>query len=174
MYIKKNLISLLTFKFLLCFLLNSYSQNEYKKINIVSDNEYIRSDYRSNLGRVSSSSPNLTYNSSESTYYNSCYLDSKKANSISYEDFTINVSLKDIKPRGNMYDFRIPIRNLNAKTGNQYYSLNNPKQKQNVSDIYWGFIINVSHNGVDESITIWIKKQQKILMESKKIIQITI
>lgn len=155
---KKISYSLLTLFFLICVLDSTHSQNTYSKIHIVSNNEFTRTVYKSDLGSVSTASSNLTYNSNLSTYYNTCYLDAKKSNTISHEDFTIDLYLKDINPRNGRYDFEIPIKNLNAKTGYQYYSTNYPKLKQNVEDIYWGFVLNVRHKGIDESIVIWIKK----------------
>lgn len=158
---KKNLHLLLSLFFLLCFLDSIHSQNTYSKIHIVSDDEFLKDETKYDIGYVNSASSSLTYKSSESSYYNSCYLDTKKSSSILHEDYTINVSLNNIRPRGGIYTFSIPIRNSNAKTGYQYYSTVNPKLKQKVDDIYWGLVINVSHSGINESIVIWIKKITK-------------
>ena len=147
--------------FLLCATGTPYSQNVNSKIHIVSEDEYKRDVSIYDIGTTSNTSSRLLFSRSELSYYNSCYFDKKKSDTILYEDFTINVSLKHIEPRSSMYFFEIPIRNLNAEAGYKYFSEENPKLKQNVDDIYWGFKLNITHNGIDESILIWLKMDSK-------------
>lgn len=161
------------FKFLflsLCLLFLSqtiFSQQSYSKINIVSDKEYTKNEYKFEIGSISSVSSNLSYDSSKLLYYNPCFLDTKRNSTILHEDFTINIKLDNITPRSECYEFSIPIRNLSAETDHYYYSNANPKLKQNFDDIYWGLALNVSHSGINESIIIWIKKFSRNYYGSK-------
>ena len=131
-------------------------------IKIESDNAFLRNEYQFDIGTISNVGPNLSYNSASSSYYNPCYLNVKKVTSIAYESFSINTNLLSIKPRNGSYEFKIPIRNLNAKDDLLYYSMSNPKQKQKVKDIYWGFIISTyDKNYVSKDVQVWIHKELK-------------
>lgn len=127
-------------------------------IKIVSDKDFIKNEYKTNIGTASSSSDNLSFISKSNSYYNSCFK-SKKDESINFASFIINTSLLNINPRGGQYVFKLPIRNLHANDNYRYWSDDNPSKKQKVEDIYWGFSISLTQNSRNETITLWLNKR---------------
>ena len=92
------------------------------------------------------------------TYYNPNY-QSKNSNSIDFKTVTRYFYVKPDRKRSWRLEFT--ISNLNAEQGYSYYCTSTPKQKQDVSQIYWGVLIGYKANGVDRTSKIWFKRRDK-------------
>ena len=92
------------------------------------------------------------------TYYNPNY-QNKNSNNIDFKTVTRYFYVKPDRKR--WWSFKFTLSNLNAEKGYMYYSTSNPKQKQNVSQIYWGVLIGYKANGVNRTSKIWFKRSDK-------------
>ena len=92
------------------------------------------------------------------TYYNPNY-QNKNSNNIEFKTVTRYFNVRPDRKRS--WSFKFTLSNLNAEKGYMYYSTSNPKQKQNVSQIYWGVLIGYKANGVNRTSKIWFKRSDK-------------
>ena len=92
------------------------------------------------------------------TYYNPNY-QSKNSNTIDFKTVTRYFYVKPDRKRS--WRFKFTLTNLNAEQGYSYWCTSNPKQKQHVSQIYWGVLIGYKANGVDRTSKIWFKRSDK-------------
>ena len=92
------------------------------------------------------------------TYYNPNY-QNKNSNNIEFKTVTRYFNVRPDRKR--LWRFNFTLSNLNAKQGYSYWSTSNPKQKQHVSQIYWGVLIGYKANGVDRTSKIWFKRSDK-------------
>ena len=92
------------------------------------------------------------------TYYNPNY-QNKNSNNIEFKTVTRYFNVRPDRKR--WWSFKFTLSNLNAEKGYMYYSTSNPKQKQNVSQIYWGVLIGYKANGVNRTSKIWFKRSDK-------------
>lgn len=90
------------------------------------------------------------------SYYNPNWQDMNRSGGIDYKVATCNLYISPSHKRA--WEFRIPITNLNAEKGYSYYSNSNPNKKQSFDQIYWGFLICMVVDGVEKTITVWLKR----------------
>lgn len=162
--IKIKALNILALSLMLFLGESIYAQKKtYNKIVIVSVNEILTAEEHSNLGIVSNVSSNLRSNNNESVYYNPCYFNLRKEKKIPFETYRINFPFKGnstlkIDPSRKSYEFEMMLDNLNSDEGYRYSSVANSKKKMTVDNIFWGFVVNIAHKGINESITIWLRK----------------
>ncbi len=92
------------------------------------------------------------------TYYNPNY-QNKNSNNIEFKTVTRYFNVRPDRKRS--WSFKFTLSNLNAEKGYMYYSTSNQKQKQNVSQIYWGVLIGYKANGVNRTSKIWFKRSDR-------------
>lgn len=92
------------------------------------------------------------------TYYNPNY-QNKNSNNIEFKTVTRYFNVRPDRKRS--WRFEFTLSNLNAEKGYEYYSKSNPRQKQNVSQIYWGVLIGYKANGVNRTSKIWFKRSDR-------------
>ena len=91
------------------------------------------------------------------TYYNPEWQDMTEGGvTLKYATLQRYFNLRPQSKRN--WSFSMPITNLNAEKGYEYYSRDDRNKKQKASQIYWGICIGYKENGKSREVNIWLKR----------------